>query len=239
MEDFFSNEIGNSIPWFGLGHLLLMFGFTLTLLLIWWFSPKIKKSKYEKVFRYLIVALVILFEWRVFESRILTNSIFRMPLCALSLYGLTFAVVFSQKKTFKIIYFYAFGTILTYLFFDTLWGLDRWSGWKFFGAHACIGWLAVYGVTVLDYRPTIKDLYQSMIFLAIYAFISGYATHRFGGSDELFLFHVPLAEVQFILDIHPLLYQVIFSSVAAILMFSMYLPIFISNKLNKNHALLK
>ena len=75
-----------------------------------------------------------------------------------------------------------------------------------------------------------------MVVLAIFAFISGYATFRFGGSDELFLFHPPLAEVQFLIDIHPLIYQIIFSSVAALLMFAMYLPICISNKIRKDHA---
>ncbi|AIO19587.1 Integral membrane protein [Candidatus Izimaplasma bacterium HR1] len=236
MGDFFSNEIGYTISWFSLGHFLLIIGFILSLVLIWWISPKIKQSKYEKVLRFFLVGLVILFEWRVFESRMLENSIFRMPLCAVSLYGLTLAIAFSKEKAFRIIYFYAFGTFLTFLFFDTLWGLDRWSGWTFFGAHACIGWLAVYGVTVLDYRPTKSDLYKSMLLLAIFALISGYATYRFGGSDELFLFHPPLVEVQFLIDIHPLLYQVIFSSVAALLMGAMYLPIFISNKIKKGHA---
>ena len=233
MSEFFSNEIGYTIPWFGAAHFMLLFGFILTLILIWLLSNRIKNSKYELVFRFILVGLVLLFEWRIFESRLLTNSIFRMPLCALSLYGLTFAVAFSKKRVFKIVYFYAFGTFLTYLFFDTLWGLDRWSGWTFFGAHATIGWLAVYGVTVLDFRPSVKDLYGSIGFLAVYAFISGYATKRFGGSDELFLFHPPLAEAQFLIDIHPLLYLVLFCLVAILLMGAMYLPIYISDKIKK------
>ena len=236
MSDFFSNEIGYTIPWFSIPYFILNIVFILSLVLLWWLSPKIKQSKYEKVFRFILIGLVILFEWRVFESRMLEHSIFRMPLCALSLYGLTLTVAFSKGKVFKIIYFYAFGTFLTYLFFDTLWGLDRWNGWTFFGAHACIGWLAVYGVSVLDYRPTKRDLYKSILFLGIYAIISGYATHRFGGSDELFLFHPPLAEVQFIIDIHPFLYQVIFGAVAVLLMIAMYLPIALSNKIKKGHA---
>ena len=236
MGDFFSNEIGYTIPWFSTSYFILIFGFIFSLVLLWWLSPKIKQSKYEKVFRFILIGLVILFEWNVFKSRMLNNSIFRMPLCALSLYGLTFTVAFGKGKIFKIVYFYTFGTFLTYFFFDTLWGLDRWSGWTFFGAHAAIGWLAVYGVAVLGYRPTKNDLFKSMVALAIYALISGYATYSFGGSDELFLFHPPLTEVQFILDINTFLYQVIFSSVAALLMFAMYIPIYISNKIRKDNA---
>ena len=232
--NFFSDEIGNTIPWFGLTHFLIIFGFIFSLVLIWWFAPKIKNSKYEKVFRFILVGLVILFEWKVFESRMLKGSIFRLPLCALSLYGLTFAVAFGKEKAFKIIYFYAFGTFLTILFFDTLWGLDRWSGWTFFGAHASIGWLAVYGVAVLGYRPTKIDLYKSMTLLAVYAFISGYAFHKFGGSDELFLFHPPLAEAQSIIDTSLLLYQIIFCSLAAALMLLMYLPLYLSNRKKNN-----
>lgn len=232
--DFFSDQIGNTIPWFGLTHFLLLFGLALTMFLIWWFAPKIRDSKYEYIFRFTIIALVILFEWKVFESRMLQGSIFRLPLCAVSLYGLTYAVAFKKEKVFKIVYFYAFGTFLTYLFFDTPWGLDRWSGWTFFGAHAMIGWLAVYGVKVLGYRPNTFDLIKSMTALATYAFISGYAFKRFGGSDELFLFHPPLAEAQFFIDIHPLFYLVVFCSLAALLMYIMYLPIYLADRKKTN-----
>ncbi len=232
--DFFSNEVGNTIPWFGVTHFVIMFVFTISLILLWWFAPKIKKSKHEKLFRFALVGLVLLFEWNVFQSRILTGSVFRMPLCAVSLYGLTFSIMFRNEKSFKIFYFYAFGTFLTFLFFDTVWGLDRWSGWKFFGAHATIGWLAVYGVAVLGYRPNKTDLIKSTTYLAIYAFISGFAFSRYGGSDELFLFHPPLVEVQFIIDIHVILYQIIFCTLAVFLLYLMYVPIQISDKLKKN-----
>lgn len=223
--DFFSDQIGNTIPWFGLTHFLLLIGLAVSMVVIWRFSPKIRESKYEYLFRFFIILLVFLFEWRVFENRILNGSIFRLPLCAVSLYGLTIAVALKKEKLFKIVYFYAFGTFLTYLFFDTLWGLDRWDGWTFFGAHAMIAWLAVYGVTVLKYRPTKMDLFYSMAALASYAFISGYAFLKYGGSDELFLFHPPLAEAQFFIDIHPLFYLVVFCSLAALLMFVMYIPL--------------
>jgi hypothetical protein len=59
------------------------------------------------------------------------------------------------------------------------------------GAHASIAWLAVYGYRVLGFKLTLKDLYKSFIMLAIYAFISGYATYKYGGSDEIFLKHAP------------------------------------------------
>jgi hypothetical protein len=230
MPDFFSNELTQSIPWFGLTHILLLLGFFTTLVLLWIFGPKLGHSKYEKYIRYFLVALTILFEWRVFESRMLEGSLFRMPLCAVALYGLTFAIAFNKEKVYKIAYFYAFGTILTYLFFDTVWGLDRWSGWTYFGAHAAIGWFAVYGYRVLGYNLTLKDLHKSMTYLAIYAFISGYAFLRFGGADELFLFHAPADFMNFLIDIHPIVYLIVFIFLAALLMFAMYLPIYLSEK---------
>ncbi|PKL00394.1 MAG: hypothetical protein CVV56_06645 [Tenericutes bacterium HGW-Tenericutes-1] len=230
MADFFSNEIGNTIPWFSLTHILLILGFFTTLVILWIFGPKLKNKKNEKYFRYFLVALAILFEWRVFENRILNGSIFRIPLCGIALYGLLYAVAFKKEKVFKIIYFYAFGTLLTYFFFDTLWGLDRWDGWTYFGAHAAIGWFAVYGYRVLGFTPNRKDLYHSMMILAVYAFISGYATYRYGGSDELFLKNPPVDFMNFLIEIHQIVYLIVLIALAALLMFGMYLPIYLAEK---------
>lgn len=228
MKDFFSDELTTSIEWFGLTHILLIIGFIATLVLLWILGPKIRNSKYEKWIRFLLIGLTILFEWRVFENRILNGSIFRIPLCGIALYGLTFAVAFKNQTVYKITYFYAFGTILTYLFFDTVWGLDRWNGWTYFGAHAAIGWFAVYGYRVLGFTPLKRDLYRSILFLAIYALASGYATFKFGGSDELFLFHPPVEFMSFLQEIHQIVYLIVFCSLAILLMFAMYLPIYLT-----------
>lgn len=232
MKDFFSNEIGASLPWFGVAHLLLLIGFFISLSLIWVFGPKIKNSKYEPWVRYVLLLLLLLFEYQVFENRLLNGSIFRLPLCAISLYGLTFAMMFKNERAYKIFYFYAFGTLLTFLFFDTPWGLDRWGGWKYFGAHATIGWFAVYGYRVFGYTPTKKDVYLSIGLLAIYSLISGYATYRYGGSDELFLFHAPVDFMNFLIDIHQVVYLLVFIPLAALLTAAMYVPIYLS----ENHS---
>ena len=228
--DFFSDQLTQTIPWFGLTHMLILLVFFLTLVLLWIFGPKIGSSKYEKWFRYFLLFLVFIFEIRVFESRILNGSIFRIPLCGIALYGLTLAMATKNEKIYKIFYFYAFGTILTYLFFDTQWGLDRWHGWTYFGAHASIGWFAVYGYRVLGFKLTRKDLYFSMLYLAIYALISGYATYKFGGSDELFLFHAPADFLNFMVDYNHFVYLLFLIPAAALLMHLMYLPVYLSEK---------
>jgi uncharacterized membrane protein YwaF len=207
-----------------------LIGLAVTSIALALFAPKIRDSKYEAWFRYGLIAFVLLFEWRVFESRMLNASIFRLPLCAVSLYGLTYAVAFKKPLVFKITYFYIFGAFLTYLFYDTLWGLDRWDGWKFFGAHATIVWLAVYGWRVLGYKPNLNNLYQSMVALAIYAFISGYATYVYGGDDNLFLQTPPVDFLQFLVDIHQVLYVIVFCMLAALLMYAMYIPVWVSKR---------
>lgn len=230
MTYFFSDELGQSLEMFGLAHIFLLLGFFTSIVLFWIFSPKLRGTKYEKWVRYSMLVLVILFEWNVFENRILNGSIFRMPLCAISLYGLTYSVIFKNKTVFKVIYFYSFGTLLSFVFFDTPWGLDKWEGWKFFGAHAMIAYLAVYGNRVLDFKIFKKDLYISMGFLAVYAFISGYATYKTGGSDELFLKNPPEEFLNFLVDIHQIVYVIVFCILAALLMLLMYFPMYLSNK---------
>lgn len=235
MNDFFSNQVGQTIEWFGLTHILLILGFFVTIVLAWIYFPRLKDSKYEKVARLILLFFIVLFEWRVFESRMLENSIFRMPLCAVALYGLTFSVMFKKEKVFNIIYFYAFGSILTYFFFDTPFGLDRWSGWTFFGAHATIAWLAVYGYRVFGYTPTRKSLNQSFLFVVLYGFIQLYAIYRFGGVDPMFL-TVPAADfLTFLMNMGEVVYLIVYGALAYLLMYLTYLPIYFSEK-NKAHV---
>ena len=230
MTTFFSNEVGESIEWFGLTHLLLLFVFFASLILLWILGPKLKQSKYEKVIRYIFILLAVLFEFRVFESRMLTNSLFRIPLCGIALYGLTYAMAFKNERVYKITYFYAFGTILTFFFFDTIWGLDRWNGWTYFGAHACIGWFAIYGYRVLGFTPTKIDLRNATIIVALYAFLSGYAFYLFGGADELYLFHPPVDFLSPIQQSSQVLYLIIYSLMALMLLIMMYGVIWITER---------
>jgi len=226
MHDFFYGDVTQPIEWFGLTHILILLVFFSTIVLLWIFGPKLKNTKYEKWFRYFLIVLVFIFEWNVFENRILNGSIFRIPLCGIALYGLTYSVFFKKEKVYKIFYFYAFGTLLTYFFFDTVWGLDRWGAWTYFGAHASIAWLAVYG-----FKLTRKDLYNSMVVLAIYAFIAGYASFKYGGSDELFLVNPPVDFMNFFKEIHQVVYDIVMVILAALLMHLMYLPVYVNERL--------
>lgn len=231
MHDFFYGDVTQPIEWFGLTHILILLVFFSTIVLLWIFGPKLKNTKYEKWFRYFLIVLVFIFEWNVFENRILNGSIFRIPLCGIALYGLTYSVFFKKEKVYKIFYFYAFGTLLTYFFFDTVWGLDRWGAWTYFGAHASIAWLAVYGYRVLGFKLTRKDLYNSMVVLAIYAFIAGYASFKYGGSDELFLVNPPVDFMNFFKEIHQVVYDIVMVILAALLMHLMYLPVYVNERL--------
>lgn len=222
MYDFFNGDVTNPIAMFGTTHILLLLGFIITLVLLWYFAPKIRDSKHEKWFRYFLIFLVVIFEWKVFESRMLNTSIFRLPLCAIAIYLLTYAVAFKKEKVFKIAYFYAFGTILSFLFFETPWGLDRWGGWTFFGAHATIAWLAIYGYHVFDYKPLKKDFYWSVGLLAIYSLIAGYGVYKYGGSDELFLLTPPIPELNALVDVHQALYTFLFCLFGLAMLLGMY-----------------
>lgn len=230
MNEFFSNEVGSSIEWFGTTHILIILGFIFSLFSIGFFGKKLSNKKtLEIVVRIFLIALVFVFEWNVFENRLLNTSIIRLPLCAVALYGLTYSVALKKEKAFKMFYFYWFGTIFTFLFFDTPFGLDRWSGWTYFGAHAMIGILAIYGLRVFKFIPTKKDLWASMNVLAVYAFLSGYATFIYGGSDELFLKNPPVDFLNVLKDTSQILYTTVWVLFAALIMVIMYLP-FVSKK---------
>lgn len=69
-----------------------------------------------------------------------------------------------------------------------------------------------------------------MIVLAVYALISGYASFKFGGSDELFLVNPPVEFMNVFKEIHQVVYDLVMIILAAILMHLMYLPIYISER---------
>lgn len=230
MKNFFNQVPGTSIDWFGLTHILIITFFILTVAVVLIFGKKLTQYKHEKYIRLILIVLVFLFEWRVFENRVLNLSLFRLPLCAIALYGLTYAIAFRKEKIFKIVYFYWFGTILTFLFFDTPFGLDRWSGWTYFGAHLMIGVLAMYGLSVYKWIPSKKDLFLAMNLLGIYAIISGYATFKYGGSDELFLKTPPVDFLNGLVEIHQGVYTFVFVLIAALFMGLLYLPFVKHNK---------
>ncbi len=234
MNNFFNQVPGQSIEWFGLTHILIICAFIITLMVVILFGKRLAESKYERHVRFFLIVLVFLFEWRVFENRVLNTSIFRLPLCAIALYGLTYAIALKKEKIFKISYFYWFGTILTFLFFDTPFGLDRWSGWTYFGAHLMIGVFAMYGLSVFEWIPTKKNLFMSMYVLAIYATLSGYATFQYGGSDELFLKTPPVDFLNGLVDIHQVIYTSVFVLIAATIMILLYVPFIKYNKEQKD-----
>lgn len=234
MTDFFSNQPGQPLEWFGPTHILLTLGFLATVVLLWIFAPKLRGRKLEPWVRFAIIALVVLFEWRVFESRMLQSSLFRMPLCAVALYTLTFSVAFQNKTIFKIGYFFAFGSLLSFLFYDTPFGLDRWSGWTFFGAHATIAWLAVYGYRALGFTPTFKDLQKAFLFLLGYGIVSGYATWRFGGVDEMFLWNPPVDFLMGLRETSWFLYILPWAAFAVACMFLMYLSVSLTERKRKH-----
>lgn len=232
MNSFFNQNPNQTIDWFGTLHIFILVFFIGMLLITLVFGRKLSNVKHEKYVRFFLIALVFLFEWNVFENRMLNGSLFRLPLCAISLYGLTYAIAFKNEKVFKVTYFYWFGTIFAYLFFDTPFGLDRWNGWTYFGAHLMIGVLAMYGLSVFKWIPTKKDLMLSMGLLATYGFISGYATFIYGGSDELFLKQPPVEFLTFLVDIHQVVYTGFFVLLAAGIMILFYLPFRKYNKKN-------
>ncbi len=97
METFFSDQLGQSLEMFGLAHILLVVGFVATVVLLWVLAPRIRNKRYEKWVRFTIIALVIAFEWRVFESRMLTASLSGCRFVR-SLLLATFAVAFKKEN---------------------------------------------------------------------------------------------------------------------------------------------
>ena len=78
-------------------------------------------------------------------------------------------------------------------------------------------------------------IYDSMVALAIYVFISGYASYKYGGSDKPFLKNAPVDFMNCFKENRLVVYVVVMVILALLLMYMNYLLIFLIESLNVNN----
>lgn len=236
---------------FSLAHFLpILIGIAL-ILVIYFYREKIKNSKYENTFCYIMAFALVLSEfsyfWRLVGVESLNaNPIDHLPItvCGWAVIFCSYMVIGKSQTLFDISYFWLLcgsvfalitPTVITYT------GPTRFRYYQFWVEHI-LGFVAIfYMIFVHNMRPTVKSAIKSYIALFILAGIAYYA-NRLLGPGANYLFMARPEDTPSILDILPpnfALRLAVMISAVTLLYALAYLPWFIKDKKVKKIRLLE
>lgn len=240
MKDFLIYFLGQSTEVeftnFTFAHFAPIIAATALILLIARFADKIRASKHEAAFRYILAFALICSEmsyyWRLIAIPSLQpNPVDHLPIsvCGWAVVFCSYMVVGKTQLLFDISYFWLFAgsifalitpTVITYT------GPTRFRYYQFWLEHT-LGYIAIfYMIFVHKMRPTVKSAIRSYVSLVVLAAVAYYANALIGpGANYLFMAR-PEATPS-ILDILPsnfALRILIMASAITALYFVAYLP---------------
>lgn len=158
-----------------------------------------------------------------------------MELCSISLYLCVVMLLFKSRKLFQIVYFTGIGGAVQALLTPVLWyAYPHYSFIEFFAAHIAIILAVLFMVWVEGFRPTLKSIAVTMVFLNILLVVVGFVNFTTGG-NYMFLARKP--ETASLLDFlgpYPW-YLLSLEAVALVLFLLLYLPFAISSGAVKNN----
>lgn len=253
MKDFLKYFLGEGqnveFSLFTFAHIAPILVMIAVILLIAKFANKIRNSKFEKTFRYILAFGLICSEmsyyWRLIAVVSLNpNPVEHLPIsvCGWAVIFCSFMIIGKTQSLFDISYFWLLAgsifalitpTVLTYA------GPTRFRYYQFWSEHT-LGYIAIfYLIFVHKMRPTVKSAIKSYIALAVLAVIAYFSNITIGnGANYLFMARPEAAPS--VLDILPsnfALRLLIMAAVITLLYFVAYLPWLINDiraKKNKN-----
>lgn len=227
---------------FSAAHFLPIIVGIALILIIYFLRDKIKSSKYENSFCYIMAFALIISEmsyyWRLIGIPSLEpNPIDHLPItvCGWAVTFCSFMVIGKSQTLFDISYFWLLcgsvfalitPTVISYT------GPTRFRYYQFWVEHI-LGFIAIfYMIFVHNMRPTVKSAIKSYIALMVLAVIA-YFANRMLGPGANYLFMARPEDTPSILDILPpnfALRLAVMISVITLLYFLAYLPWYIKDK---------
>jgi len=166
---FFSNQpVGISLNAYDSMHLSAILVFIAVIALVIFFRRRLRISKYEKLIRYAITIIAIIFEvafniWRVrVQGASILAELLPLDLCTISLY-LCVALSFTKKRRlFSFVYFYSISAIFSIFFPDIGgFGINHFRYYHYFLNHIYIVFTTVYFISVHKYKINFEDAVRS------------------------------------------------------------------------------
>jgi len=216
MKEFFQYFFGNGTEEeftnFSLAHFAPIIITAVIIYLIYRYRDKIKDSKYEKNFRYIIAFVMIISEmsyyWRLVGIPSLgPNPVDHLPItvCGWAVVFGSYMVIGKTQSLFDIVYFWLFAGSIFALITPTVitfTGPTRFRYYQFWVEHT-IGYVAIfYMVFIHKMRPTVKSAVRSYVALVVLAVVA-YSANQIIGPGANYLFMARPESTPSILDILP------------------------------------
>lgn len=211
--------------------------------LIYRYRDRIKNSKYETTFRYVMAFTMIVSEmsyfWRLVGVESLgANPIDHLPItvCGWSIVFCSYMVIGKSQSLFDISYFWLFsGTIFALITPGAVLattGPTRYRYYQFWVEHT-FGYISIfYMMFVHKMRPTVRSAIKSYGLLAVLAVVA-YTANSILGPGANYLFMAKPEDTPSILDILPPIFAVrilIMAGAVTLLFFLSYLPWFLKDR---------
>ncbi len=143
---FFSyTDVGVGVKLFGLQHLASIFFFIiLPVLVVWKRRECLRLWKHEKYLRISLGVFSLLLEFSLYLWHVIAGGItdwreiVPTTLCGLSIYLGAIALITRNYNLARVVYFYSFGAILSFIFVSIDHGIDRYRFYNYFINHALI-----------------------------------------------------------------------------------------------------
>lgn len=229
---FFSNQEGIILEFLGIWHLIQIALSALVIFFIVFYKDKLKNMKYEKEFRYGVAIFAFVLEISIHIWNIAHNN-WHFPhnlpfhLCALSLFFAVYVFITKNEKFFYVVYFWAFGAVLSVLFPDMEFGPDRFRYWQFFIAHMMFMWMNLYMIFVHGFNPTFKHFLRSSLILFLLATGIMLPFNILTGENFWFLMHHGGTPLSIYYPLGPVWYYIITVIVIFIVVLIWYGPVYL------------
>ncbi|MNM97939.1 Integral membrane protein [compost metagenome] len=229
MNTYFSVEEAGSFEAFSSSHLIILGMLLFSLLLLYGCRRWFQRPSRSRTGRYILAGILILCElslniWYVWGKRFDVKDTLPLELCSISLYLCVFMLLFKSRFIFQIVYFTGIGGALQAILTPALsYPYPHFRFIEFFLAHFAIILSVLYMVWVEGFRPTLKSVGITMVFLNILLVLILFINHLTGG-NYMFLSHKPeTASLMDFLGPYPW-YIVSLETVACVLFLLLYMP---------------
>lgn len=229
MRDWLDAQSANSFTAYSAAHIVALVFFLLIVAALFAARHWLRQERRSRVARFALAAVLILCDlslhaWYISENVYDVKHTLPLELCSISLYMCVAMLLMRSRAVFQIVYFTGIGGALQALLTPVLYyDFPHFRFMEFFIAHIFIIAAVLYMVWVEGFRPTLKSVGITMIFLNVLLAII-YPINVITGGNYMFVSRKPdTASLLDFLGPHPW-YLLQLEAVALVMCLILYLP---------------
>lgn len=181
----------NHFGLFSTEHLLSIGGYTLFYGVLLFISQFFSKKSFRLAASSIIIivkAAELIIRHGVYGETVL--ELIPIHLCNVTLILAVISMVFPSKRMFQVIYYWGFGAVAAILFPDSRVAFPNFVGISFFVTHFFILFTVWYQLIYFKFRPSLQGLFQSFIWINIFAGIV-FKINQMLGTNYMYINYKP------------------------------------------------